>query len=120
LTAIAFGVSIGTQVLAGQARTAEGAESNSVTTSSDSVSVEGHHHYQSPADRAQDALLITEVKSAIAADGISEDSPIAVDCDHGKIILSGVVKSGPDARRAGDLAARASGVVGVNNQLTWH
>jgi osmotically-inducible protein OsmY len=45
---------------------------------------------------------------------------VAVDCDHGKIMLSGVVKSARDAKHAGDIAAAAQGVTGVNDQLTWH
>ena len=106
----------------GQVRAAEGksVESSSVTTDNESASLEGHHHYQSPADRANDALLITEVKSALAEDGVAEDSPIVVDCDHGKILLSGIMKSAQDAQHAGNIAANAPGVAGVKNQLTWH
>jgi osmotically-inducible protein OsmY len=116
------GILAGTQMLAGQVQAEEGksAESSSVTTSKEGANLEGHHHYQSPADRANDALLITEVKSALAEDGVAEDSPIVVDCDHGKILLSGIMKSAQDAKRAGNIAASAPGVVGVKNQLTWH
>jgi osmotically-inducible protein OsmY len=42
-----------------------------------------------------------------------------VDCDHGKIRLSGVIGSAEDAHRAGSIAAGAPGVVAVQNQLTW-
>jgi len=110
------------QMLAGRVRAEEGksVESSSVTTDNDSASLEGHHHYLSAADRANDALLITEVKRALADDGVAQDSPIVVDCDHGKILLSGVMKSAEDAKRAGKTAARAQGVVAVKNQLTWH
>jgi len=38
----------------------------------------------------------------------------------GKIRLSGVVKSAQDAKHAGDIAAAAEGVTGLNDQLTWH
>lgn len=122
LVAVVAGILAGTQMLAGQVRAEEGksAESRSVTTENDSVNLEAHHHYQSAADRANDALLITEVKSALADDGVAEDSPIVVDCDHGKILLSGVMKSAEDAKRAGNIAASAPGVVAVKNQLTWH
>ena len=78
------------------------------------------HHYNSPAERANDALLITEVKSALAEDGVTDNYPVAVDCDHGKVLLSGVVRSARDAKHAGDIAAAAQGVTGVKNQLTWH
>ncbi|MGO8802254.1 BON domain-containing protein, partial [Candidatus Binatus sp.] len=62
----------------------------------------------------------TEVKSALARDGVADNYPVAVDCDHGKILLSGVVKSAQAAKHASDLAAAAQGVTGVKNQLTWH
>jgi osmotically-inducible protein OsmY len=112
----------GTLMHAGQLQAAEGnsIDSSSVTTDRESASLEGHHHYATQAERANDALLITEVKSALANDGVAEDSPIVVDCDHGKILLSGVMKSAADAKRAGSIAANASGVAGVKNQLTWH
>ena len=98
---------------------AESDSSNSVSREHDSVSVAAEHHYNSPAERAKDAVLITEVKSALADDGVADNYPVAVDCDHGKILLSGVVKSAADAKHAGDIAAAAQGVTGVKNQLTW-
>jgi|GEM_PF-601548 len=111
----------GTQVPAGQVQAAEGnsVESSSVNAEHDSANLEGHHHYLSSDERANDALLITEVKSALAEDGVGKDVAIVVDCDHGKILLSGVVKSAQAAKHAGDLAAAAQGVTGVKNQLTW-
>ena len=77
------------------------------------------HHYQNPAERAKDAVLITEVKSELAKDGVADDQPVAVDCDHGKIRLSGIIGTAEDAQRAGSIAAGAPGVVAVQNQLTW-
>ncbi len=94
--------------------------SSSVSREHDSVNVATEHHYNSPAERANDALLITEVKSALADDGVTDNYPVAVDCDHGKVLLSGVVKSARDAKHAGEIAAAAQGVTGVKNQLTWH
>jgi osmotically-inducible protein OsmY len=94
-------------------------DSNSVFRRNDTVSVNAEHHYNSPAERANDALLITEVKNALANDGVGDGYPVAVDCDHGKIMLSGVVKSAREAKHAGDIAAAAEGVTGVNDQLTW-
>jgi osmotically-inducible protein OsmY len=93
--------------------------SNSVSGQDDSVQTSASHHYQSPAERAKDDLLITEVKSSLAQDGVANEYPVAVDCDHGKIRLSGVVGSAEDARHAGDIAAAAPGVIAVVNQLTW-
>jgi osmotically-inducible protein OsmY len=113
---------IGGGLLAVNARAEPGSpdSSNSASREHDSVNVTGEHHYNSPAERAHDDLLITEVKSALARDGVTDNYPVAVDCDHGKILLSGVVKSARDAKHAGDLAAAAQGVTGVKNQLTWH
>jgi osmotically-inducible protein OsmY len=93
--------------------------SNSVSREHDSVNVATEHHYNSPAERANDAMLITEVKSALADDGVADNHVVAVDCDHGKVMLSGVVESAQDAKRAGEVAAAAPGVTGVKNQLTW-
>jgi osmotically-inducible protein OsmY len=121
LLAAAVGILAGLQMFGGQVQAEQGkaVESSSVTTDNDSVDVEAHHHYQSAADRASDALLKTEVKSALADDGIAEGSPIVVDCDHGKILSSGVLKSAEDAKRAENIAARSPGVLAVKNQLTW-
>ena len=121
LVACLAGTLAGTQMVAGPVLAEERnpAESSSVTRESDRVTLEAHHRYQSPADRANDALLVTEVKSALADDGVADGSPIVIDCDHGKILLSGVMKSAEDARRAGHIAAGARGVTAVNNQLTW-
>ena len=66
---------------------------SSVSLRKDSASSVGHHHYNSDAERAQDDLLITEVKSALAEDGISKGYPVEVDADHGTVTLSGVVAS---------------------------
>ena len=113
---------IGGGLLAVNARADPGStdSSNSESRENDSVNITGDHHYNSPAERANDALLITEVKSALARDGVANNYPVAVDCDHGKILLSGVVKSSQDAKHVGDIAAAAQGVTGIKNQLTWH
>jgi osmotically-inducible protein OsmY len=122
LVAIASGIVMAIQIPIGSVRAQESksVQSSSVTSENEGASLEGHHHYQSASDRANDALLITEVKSALAEDGVADGSPIVVDCDHGKIVLSGVMKSAEDAKRAGDVAAGAAGVVAVRNQLSWH
>ncbi|MBF6561083.1 MAG: BON domain-containing protein [Candidatus Binataceae bacterium] len=109
------------QVPAGHAQDQSGnpTTTSSITTSKESAHLAADHHYQSPAGRANDALLITEVKVALANDGMFTDHPVVVDCDHGKILLSGIVNSAQDAQHAAKLAAREPGVAGVNNQLTW-
>jgi osmotically-inducible protein OsmY len=100
------------------------APSNEITTSSksvehDSVQSSAEHHYNSPAERANDDLIITEVKASLAGKKISDRYPVAVDCDHGTVQLTGVVASANDARQATVLAQNIQGVVAVRNQLTW-
>jgi osmotically-inducible protein OsmY len=91
----------------------------SLTVEDDKVRTSAEHHYASPADRSQDDLVITEVKSVLAEKGISDGYPVEVDCDHGTVDLSGVVASADDARQAESIAASTEGVVGVRNKLTW-
>jgi osmotically-inducible protein OsmY len=94
-------------------------ETSSVSRKDDSVQTSASHHYQNPAERAKDDLLITEVKSDLAKNGVTDDHPVAVDCDHSEIHLSGEIGSAEDAQRVGQIAARAPGVIAVVNQLTW-
>ena len=91
----------------------------SITLEDDSVQTSAEHRYNSPAERAKDDLLITEVKSSLAERGISDRYPVVVDCDHGTIQLSGVVASADAARQAEAIALNTKGVVGVKDKLTW-
>jgi osmotically-inducible protein OsmY len=77
------------------------------------------HHYASPAERAEDALLIVKVKAAIADAGLADNDPLTVDADHGRITLAGVLDSHQNVDRAVALVAGIDGVTGVNNRLTW-
>lgn len=108
-----------TTTLASSNAVAQMSASDSMSRQDDSVQTSARHHYQSPAERAKDDLLVTEVKSDLAEDGVANDYPVAVDCDHGQIRLSGVIGSAEDARHAGEIAAGAPGVVAVVNRLTW-
>ena len=92
----------------------------SITLEHDDVQTSAEHHYNSPAERAKDDLLITEVKSSLAERGISDQYPVEVDADHGMIQLSGVVASPDKAREAESIALNTTGVLGVKNKLTWH
>lgn len=85
----------------------------------DTVQTSGKHHYNSPAERANDDLIITEVKSSLADKRISDGYPVEVDCDHGTVQLAGVVASANSAKQAAVLARNVPGVVAVENQLTW-
>jgi hypothetical protein len=91
----------------------------SITLEHDDVQTSAVHHYNSPAERAKDDLLITEVKSSLAERGISDQYPVEVDADHGMIQLSGVVASADKAREAQSIALNTKGVVSVKNNLSW-
>ena len=77
------------------------------------------HYYASPAQRAQDALLIVKVKAAIADAGLADDAPLTVDADHGKVTVTGVLDSKADVDQALALVEGIDGVTAVNNRLTW-
>ena len=77
------------------------------------------HNYQSEAERANDALLITEVKKALADEGVAAYRAVVVDCDHGTVSLDGVVGSSADAQQAATIAYNVDGVVSVKNNLKW-
>ena len=91
----------------------------SITLENDKVQTSAEHRYNSPAERANDDLLITKVKSSLAERGISDRYPVEVDCDHGTIQLSGVVASAEQAGQAETIALNTKGVVGVKDKLTW-
>ena len=93
---------------------------NSSSEEQDQVHTSAVHNYQSAADRANDALLITEVKKALADDGVVAYRAVVVDCDHGSISLNGVVDSAGDAQHAAAVARGVDGVVAVKNDLKWH
>jgi osmotically-inducible protein OsmY len=95
------------------------ATDRSITLENDTAQTSAEHHYNSPAERANDDLLITKVKSSLAERGISNQFPVQVDCDHGTILLSGVVASADTARQAETIALNTTGVVGVKDKLTW-
>jgi osmotically-inducible protein OsmY len=97
----------------------EPASSQSMSIEQEHLKTGQKHHYDSPADRAQDALLITEVKSALAQDGVADGHAVEVDCDHGRVRLSGAVDSAADAKHAEQLASSVQGVSGVDNRLIW-
>lgn len=77
------------------------------------------HTYSSDAARANDAMLITEVKSALSKSGVTENQAVVVDCDHGTITLAGAVASASAAHQAVQIASAVQGVRSVNSKLTW-
>lgn len=79
----------------------------------------GNHHYNSPADEANDALLITEVKSALANADLGQSYAITVDADHGTVILTGEVANHDSAGRIYQIASQCDGVKSVQSHLDW-
>jgi BON domain len=79
---------------------------------------EATHRYTSEADRAKDALLITEVKTALANDGVTDRHAVVVDCD-GVVLLAGAIGSADDAQHAVAIASNVDGVIAVKNRLKW-
>lgn len=77
------------------------------------------HHYSSEATRANDAMLIAAVKSALANDGVIAGHAVVVDCDHSKVTLAGAVGSKSDAQHAVQVASAVTGVTAVKSKLTW-
>ena len=98
---------------------AKSVTSSSMTKETEQVHNEGVHHYSNPAEEAEDAALITKVKTALAIDGVANGHPVEVDCDHGVARLSGVVDSADDAKHAAQVVANVPGVAGVDNKLSW-
>ena len=76
-----------------------------------------HHHYNSPAERAQDALLMTEVAADLKKEGLTQNHPILIDADHGVVTLTGVLPSPEAARRAEEIAVSEEGVIAVRNKI---
>lgn len=119
--AVAFAVAALSLTIMAQpstARAQSGVDNETVRQENLSAESTATHHYASPAERAQDALLIVEVKTAIADEGLADDYPLTVDADHGRVTLTGVLASPQDVHRAVTLAAGIDGVKGVNNRLT--
>jgi osmotically-inducible protein OsmY len=92
--------------------------SDTMTSEELSAQSEQHKFYGSPAERAHDALIITEVKAALAADGIADGYPITVGAAHGVVTLTGILGSQQDIAHAIDVARTADGVKNVENRLT--
>ena len=119
LCGVATGLILAIRVHAQQGNPETVPTTQSITLEHDTVQSSASHHYNSPAERAHDALIITEVKTSLADQGITDRYPVAVDCDHGTVQLTGVVASADAAKQATTLAQNIQGVVDVKNQLTW-
>jgi osmotically-inducible protein OsmY len=83
-----------------------------------SASSEQHTVYASPADRAEDVLIITEVKSTRVDDGVADDYPITIGAAHGVVTLTGVLAFQEDVDHAVVLARNCDGVKSVQDKVT--
>jgi hypothetical protein len=88
-----------------------------VRRSKEATQLMAHHHYNSPAERAQDALLMTEVAADLKKEGLTQNHPILIDADHGVVTLTGVLPSPEAAKRAEEIAASEVGVIAVHNKI---
>jgi osmotically-inducible protein OsmY len=120
VSGVAAGLILAIRVHAQQATPPENASATQSTRlEHDSVQSSAAHHYNSPAERANDALIITQVKTLLADQGFTDRYPVAVESDHGAVQLTGVVASADAAKQAVTLAQNIQGVTEVKNQLTW-
>ncbi len=85
-----------------------------VSTYQSHSSEEDHAHSE-----ATHRLLITEVKTALANDGVTDGHAVVVDCDNGIVLLAGAIGSAADAQHAVAVASSVDGVVAVKNHLKW-
>jgi osmotically-inducible protein OsmY len=64
---------------------------------------------------ASDATILSSVKSQLSANGITGAN---VDVKNGEVTITGAVANAQEKSKAEEIARQASGVKGVNNQLT--
>ncbi len=71
----------------------------------------------SAGEYVDDSVITTKVKSALADDEGLKTFQISVETFKGVVQLSGFVDTQADKDRAGDIARRVKGVVGVKNNV---
>ena len=72
---------------------------------------------RAPGEQVDDAALLTSVKSALAADPVTEAGEINVDVNRGVVKLAGFVDSSKEKSQAGDVARKVDGVKSVQNDI---
>jgi hyperosmotically inducible protein len=72
---------------------------------------------RAPGEQVDDAALLTSVKSALAADPVTEAGEINVDVNRGTVKLAGFVHSSKEKSKAGDIARSVDGVQTVQNDI---
>jgi hyperosmotically inducible protein len=73
---------------------------------------------RAPGEQVDDAALLTSVKSALAADPVTEAGEINVDVNRGVVKLAGFVDTSKEKSKAGDIARQVDGVQSVKNDIT--
>lgn len=68
-------------------------------------------------DKAKDAGITTQVKSALMADSLIGGLKIDVDTNNSRVTLRGTAPDAAARDKAGELAKGIEGVSGVDNQL---
>jgi hyperosmotically inducible protein len=72
---------------------------------------------RAPGEQVDDAALLTSVKSALAADPVTEAGEINVDVNRGVVKLAGFVDTSKEKSQAGDVARNVDGVKSVQNDI---
>ena len=73
---------------------------------------------RAPGEQVDDAALLTSVKSALAADPVTEAGEINVDVNRGVVKLAGYVDTSNEKSKAGDIARQVDGVQSVKNDIS--
>lgn len=73
---------------------------------------------QTVGDKVDDAVITTKVNGELAQDDQLSALKIDVDTSNGRVVLHGTAPNEAARERAGEIAARVSGVVAVDNALT--
>ena len=73
---------------------------------------------RAPGEQVDDAALLTSVKSALAADPVTEAGEINVETQEGVVQLSGFVDNAAAKSAATNVAKSVTGVKDVKNELS--
>ena len=75
---------------------------------------------RAPGEQVDDAALLTNVKSALVANKVTDAGEINVDVNRGTVKLAGFVDTDKEKAAAGDVARNVKGVQTVQNDITVH
>jgi len=72
---------------------------------------------RAPGEQIDDAVLLTNVKTALVGDPVTEATEINVDVNRGVVKLSGFVDTPKEKSAAADVARKVDGVQSVQNDI---